>query len=421
MTDNTNTKTLLDPFRVLDLTNERGGLCGRVLGDMGADVIKIEKPGGDPSRRIGPYYKDIPDPEKSLFWWAFNGNKRGITLNIEVGQGREIFERLVTSAHFVIESFDPGYMDKRGLGYAELSALNPRIIVTSITPFGQKGPYAACKASDLVVQSMGGQVFIAGDADRPPVQIGFPVSYSLAGLEAAAGSLIAHYYRETTGQGQHIDVSMQQTIAAWSTYEEIDWWQTNRIQVPRMGTWRLRPFTNAVYRMTWPCKNGFAAYTIMGGIIGAVDMKRLSAWIQEEGMATDLLVNMNWEALDMAKATQDVLDKISEPIGRFFLSHTKEELYDGAGERKIRIYPVATTKDVLDDSQLRARHFWVDVEHPELGITVTYPGPWAVASKTPLIFSRRAPLIGEHNEDIYTKELGYTSDELSSLRESGVI
>ena len=128
--------SLLESFRVLDLTDDKGFFCGKILGDLGADVIKIEKPGGDPARRIGPYYRNIPDPERNLHWFAYNLNKRGITLDIETADGKELFKRLARTSDFVIESTLPGYMDQLGLGYPDLSALHPRIIMTSITHFG---------------------------------------------------------------------------------------------------------------------------------------------------------------------------------------------------------------------------------------------------------------------------------------------
>ena len=143
-----NVEGMLTPYRILDLTNERGYICGQLLGDLGADVIKIEKPGGDPGRSIGPFFHDIPDPEKSLYWFSFNTNKRGITLDIETVDGQEIFKRLVRDADIVIESFDPGYMDKIGLGSPVLNQVNPRMIMTSITGFGQTGPYKDFKAPD---------------------------------------------------------------------------------------------------------------------------------------------------------------------------------------------------------------------------------------------------------------------------------
>ena len=179
--------SLLAPYRALDLTDEKGLICGKVLADMGADVIKVEKPGGDPARRIGPFYHDDPDPEKSRSWFAFNANKRGITLDIETADGKEIFNRLVKTADLVIESFDPGYMESLGLGYPDLEKINPLIILVSITPFGQSGPYVdqGYKVNDMIAWALGGTLYITGDPDRPPNQVTFPQAYLHGGMEGA--------------------------------------------------------------------------------------------------------------------------------------------------------------------------------------------------------------------------------------------
>ena len=192
---------MLSPYRVLDLTDEKGMLCGKILGDLGADVIKIEKPGGDLARNIGPFYHDIPDPEKSLFWFGYNTNKRGITLNINTADGKEIFGNLVKMADFVIESFPPGFMDELALGYSSLREINPRIILTSITPFGQTGPRKDYKASDIVSLALGGFMSLTGDVDRAPLRISVEQACCHAGAQAAVASLIAHYDRELTGEG----------------------------------------------------------------------------------------------------------------------------------------------------------------------------------------------------------------------------
>ena len=193
---------MLSPYRVLDLTDEKGFLCGKLLGDLGADVIKVERPGGDPARSIGPFYHDEADPEKSLFWFAFNTSKRGITLDIETAEGQEVFKRLVESADFVIESFPPGYMDQLGLGYSALEEVNPGIIMVSITPFGQTGPYKDYKAPDIVAWAMGGSMYPFGNADRPPVRISHhSQAYLHASGEAAVGAMLALYYRSITGEG----------------------------------------------------------------------------------------------------------------------------------------------------------------------------------------------------------------------------
>ncbi len=178
---------MLEGYRALDLTDEKGFLCGKILAELGVDVIKVEKPGGDPARKIGPFWHDQADPEKSLYWFAYNSSKRGITLDLETEEGKRIFRDLVKTADFVIESFAPGDMDKLGFGYSELSRIKKDIILTSITPFGQKGPYSHYQASDLVVMGMAGELFMTGDSDRRPVNMSLPQACLHAGRGCGRG------------------------------------------------------------------------------------------------------------------------------------------------------------------------------------------------------------------------------------------
>ena len=186
---------MLGGRRVLDLTGDGRMLCGKILGDLGADVIQIEPPGGSPSRESGPFYHDTPDPERSLTWFFLGLNKRGVTLNLEAAAGREVFKKLVKTADFVVESFAPGYMDSLGLGYRDLAKTSPAIIVTSITPFGQTGPLAGYKAPDLVGVSLSGMVRLYGEFEGPPNRISAPQFYFLGALHGALGSMMAHYHR----------------------------------------------------------------------------------------------------------------------------------------------------------------------------------------------------------------------------------
>lgn len=409
----------LAPYRALDLTNHWGLLCGKVLGDLGADVIKVEPPEGDATRKSCPFYHDIPDPEKSLFWLAFNTSKRGITLNLGMPEGKHIFEKLVQRADFVIESFPPGHMEDLGLGYERLAAINPRIIVTSITPFGQEGPHSHYKASDLITMAMGGMMAVSGDPDRPPARVGFPQSYMHAGAAGAVGSLVAHYHRELTGQGQHVDVSAQECIVRTLMNARL-FWDMCRTNLKRGGQFRTGLSTSAEQRSIWPCKDGFVNFAMMGGPTGAKTNRRLGEWMESEGMGS-LMKTMKWNSFDMATIDQENLDKITAEISAFFKTRTMAELYQGALKRKVMLYPVNTMADILGDEQLAARHFWVPIEHPELGTTINYPGPFIKASETPCRLRRRAPLIGEHNEEIYIGELGFTGSELTALKEKGVI
>ena len=413
---------MLSPFRVLDLTDDKGFLCGKILGDLGADVIKIERPGGDASRNLGPFYHDIPDPEKSLYWFAYNANKRGITLNIETTDGQEIFMQLVNTAHFIIESFPPGYMDRLGLGFSNLSAINSGIIMTSITPFGQSGPYRDYKSSDLVSLALGGHLYLNGDPDRPPTRCSHSQACLLAGARAAGGSLIAHYYREMTGAGQFVDVSIQASVT-YAMLNAQPFWSHTHTNLRRVGPYRTgATLLKTKQLQTWPCKDGYVAFGLFGGPGQPAHTNRsLSEWMDSEGMSDDFLRNMNWDEFDMAKVTVEEYDHIANLITKFFNTHTKNDLFEGAVKRRMMLSIVSTPRDVAKNIQLRAREFWQEVEHPELGASIKYPGHSTKASEVPLTIKRRAPLIGEHNNEIYEQELNISEEKLLILKQSGVI
>jgi len=413
-------KALLNSRRVLDLTDEKGFLCGKILADLGADVIKIEKPGGDKARNTGPFYHNIPDPEKSLYWFAYNLNKRGITLNIEARQGRQIFTKLVRTADFVLESFAPGHLDDLGLSYLKLSQTNPRIIMTSITPFGQTGPYKDYKASDIEVMAMGGLMYITGNPEQPPLRISLPQAFLLASAHGAAASMVAHFYRETSGKGQHVDVSAQECVL-WEIANAIPLWELNQNILRRAGSYIAGRWTGTKQRLLWKCKNGYVLFYILGGAFGVKTNRAIVKWMEEENIAPEYLKNFDWNAFDMATQTQEMQDKIEAQISRLFSTVTKEELYNEAQKRGIMLCPVNTSKDIIENAQLKAREFWVDINHPELSTNITYPGAFAKLSETPLTVRRRAPLIGEHNLEIYEDELGLSRSEMNDLRNTGII
>lgn len=411
---------ILAPYRVLDLTDEKGFLCGRILGDLGADVIKVESPKGDPARKIGPFYHDEPDPEKSLYWFAFNANKRGITLDIRTSDGQDIFKRLAASSDFIIESFPPGYLNKLRLDYSILSQINHRLIVTSITPFGQAGPYRDYKAPDIVAMAMGGLMCLCGDPDRPPVRISFPQSYVNAGVQAALGTMVAHYHREITGEGQQVDVSLQESITP-TIYNARLFWEFDKVNLKRTGPYRSGQGSLTIQRLNYPCKNGHVCFILFGGAAGADTNRRLVQWMDSEGMAPDFMKEKDWSTWDFANITQEELNLYEKPIIKFFQKYSKQELFQQALKKRIMLYPVGTAKDVFEDPHLKARGFWTEIGHPELGASIVYPGAFAKLSETPCHIYRRPPLIGEHNEEIYNKELGIHKQELILLKQSGVI
>lgn len=417
-------ESLLQGCRVLDLADEKGVLCGKLLGDLGADVVKIERPGGDPARNIGPFYGDVPHPEKSLFWFFTNLHKRGITLNIEAPDGREIFKKLVETADFVVESFEPGYMESLGLGYAELEKINPRVIMTSITPFGQSGPYAHYKATDLTGVAMGGMVYIYGEFDRPPNRLSCPQFYYLGGLHGATGSMVAHYHRELTGQGQQVDVSCQQAVVL-SLMIVAEIWDMLKFSYRGMGPFYAgaRPGAPPLFsRVIYPCKDGHVFLLVTGasqaGMVAS--SKALVEMANQDGMALELK-DYPWQEIDAATISQEELSKLTDPIGDFIKTKTKAELSREAMDRGILVAPVTTMRDIAESPQLAERGFWQDVEHSELGATITYPGYPIRTGEIPYRVQRRAPLIGEHNEEIYETELGFSREQLVILKNHGVI
>lgn len=412
----------LKPYRVLDLTRENGFLCGKTLADLGADVVKIEPPQGDPGRSIGPFYRDEVNPERSLYWFSFNLNKRSITLNMEIEDGREILKRLVERADFLIESFPPGHMDELGLGYEDLREINGRLIMISISPFGQSGPYAHFKGPDIVNMAMGGQMHLCGNEDNPPVRISHPQSYLHAAMEGAGGGLIALYYRESNGVGQHVDVSAQQSVI-WTLMDATAYWNLNKLNLHRSGQYYLRATSSGEtrFRILWPCKDGFVSFFLMADPSTIPGILQMVDWMEEEGIDVSYLKSVDWNALNYDTLTEEEYERMGVPFLEFLSCHTKKELYEGAVKRRIILYPESTTADLLENPQLKAREYFQRVEHPELQDSLLYPGAFIKMSETPCQVKRRPPLIGEHNDEVYLGELGLSSKEMAQLKARGII
>jgi len=413
---------MLSGNRALDVTDYKGWPGGRILADLGVDVIKVEPAGGDSGRGRGPFYGGEVNPERSILWFAYNLGKRGITLNLETTEGREIFKRLAGNADFVLESFPPGHMEKLGLGYDVLREINPGIIMASISPFGQSGPYRDYKASDIVAMAMGGFMHVTGDPERPPLRISFPLAYALASAQAALGSLIAFHHRQKTGCGQHVEVSAQEGVVNTLT-NALATWELNGILTRRVGAFFFRGGLGqeAHQRVVWPCRDGAVAFMAMGGRAGAHSNRALVEWMDEEGMANDFLRGIDWDTFDTVTLGKEFHQKVEEAIERFFKARTRQQLHEGARQRGIFLQLVATPKDIIESQQLAERDFWVDVPYPEPGKVIRCPGSFTKASESPLRLGSRAPLIGEHNIDIYQNELGLLPEELEDLKTRGVI
>ena len=411
---------LLDPYRVLDLCDERGLLAGKILADMGADVVQVEPPGGSPARNVGPFHGDDPNPEKSLFWWAYAANKRSITLDLENRDGQDLLRKLVAKSDFLIESFAPGYLENLGLDYGQLSAINPRLVMVAITPFGQDGPYSNNQASDIVGMALGGFMYLTGDDDRAPVRISFPHFYLHGGAAGATAAMLAHTYRVTSGQGQYVDVSCQQAVAKTLAHAP-QIWDIEGAILKRMGVYRQTSGENRV-RINWPCKDGYVNYMVQGGTV-AYSTRALLAWMKEDRFDTSDLDAIDWEKMGYGAITPELMAQLGGPLGDFFRGHTRAELVQGSLDRRILLFPVATPSALEGHPQLDARGYFRELDHPELKESVRYPGAFIKSGDGSDIAGvyRRPPLIGEHNIQIYQEEMGLSSLELETLKRGGVI
>ena len=413
---------LLSPYRVLDLTTERGLLCGQALGDMGADVIKIEPPGGSPVRRFGPFLDDQPHPDRSLYWWAYNRNKRSITLDIDRPEGRELLKRLIPDAHFLIESFNPGEMAARGLAYDDLAELNPALVYTSITAFGQDGPKADYADADLIIMAAGGPLILTGDDDRPPVRLSVPQAYLHASADAAVGALAAHHESVRSGRGQHVDVAAEESVAI-ATQSYVLAASLGSVEARRMsGGVKFGPLD---IPLVWPAKDGYIALTFLFGSALGVFTRKMMHYLCERGYCDEATRDKDWiglgEKLFSGEEPLSEFERITGIVRKFTSDHTKAELLQYAVDRGFLMTPITTIEEVVKSPQLQSRGYWQSIEHPELGRKFLYPGPFAKFSVTPIQYTRRPPTVGEHNEEVYCGELGMSPTELANLVERGVV
>ena len=435
----------LDDIRIIDLAGEIGIYAAKLLADLGADVIRIEPPGGDPMRNIGPFWHDERAVDRSLSYFNLTTNRRSVTLDFTRPEGRAIFEKLVGSADIVIETFEPGYLDGLGLGYEGLRKIKPDIILTSITGFGQDGPHAHYKWSDVVGVAMSGMMTLAGEKEDPPNRPYGNQGYVCAGIDGAAGTLMALFHRDNTGEGQHIDVSMQEALSINQETALQTWDMTQAIRT-RTGVRGVIPIDIAGIGV-YPTKDGevFAYLGTPGGAPWTVMLE----WMTREGLAEDLneepysiLVNkLNLAFLtslarpdQLAQHLQDfgehanalpdllpIMGHLYDVFSRFCASKSKWELYEEGQKQRLMFGIVSTPEDLAKNPQLAARKWYEDVEHDHLRDTVRYAGPPYRLSETPWSIRRRPPLPGEHNVEIYIDELGHSGADLDRLQAAGVI
>jgi len=404
---------MLTGIRILDLTHEAGFLAGKVLGDLGADVIKLEPPGGDLAGRRGPFLGGVSDPERSLLWLALNTSKRGITLDLESEHGRGVYRELVRTADVVLETEPPGTLAERGLDHESLRAEHPGLIHCALTPFGSDGPRASYRAHDLVAVAMGGNAALTGDPDRPPVRCSLPTAYYHAGPEAALGIAMALFARARSGEGRFVDVSLQETQLSTLMTGPGQHAHAPRVQ-RRSGSVLGRT------REIWKARDGDITFGLRGGQARIPNLQATVAYMAESGMAPDWLVDYDWAGYNHNTLGDDEIARIEGAFGAFFATKTRRELYDQALERRIMLAPCNDAREILEQAQLRSRDLFTTIEYPELGAAIEHPAFFAKSSRCRIGIRRRAPRVGEHNAEVFG-EIGLSSGDLDGLSAAGVI
>ncbi len=388
---------LLEPYRVLDCTGQLGWLTGRFLADLGADVIKIEPPGAS---------LDAPG------WRADNVNKRLLTLDLKSESGKSLFRELAAQVDFLIETALPGSDEAELFDPATLRAANPKLIHVSITPFGRTGPRAEWRASDLELMAAGGAMSLAGEPGQMPLRISHPQSNPWAASQGAVGALVALHERGLTGKGDHVDVSAQSAVII-SIAHAPAFWDMLGENPSRAGAFMTgRSVHGAVYRVFWPCKDGYLNFIIYGGVAGRRTNEGLCAWMRDAGAEMGVLATIDWATFDSTQTTQAQVDAMEGPIGRFFLTVTKAEFLQQAFEREMLGYPVSTVKDIATDPQLAERGFWHDIKGAD-GKTERFNGGFAVVDGQRLGVRRGVPKPGEHDQAILD-EFGIASQDAQS-------
>lgn len=397
----------LGDIRVLDLSHYIAGpYCTKLFADYGADVIKVEPPGGEGGRRLGPFLGDDPHPEKSALFAYLNTNKRGITLNLKTASARAIFRQLLAGADLLVESFRPGVMDNLGLGWETIHHLNPNCSLLSISNFGQTGPYRDYKASDLVLFAMGGEMYSMGVPEREPVKQGGTATLYQSGAAAAAAALGVITGQRRHGVAQRIDLSLFEShaggadrrgacIVAYSFSGGINY----RLAGSGLG------FPSGVY----PCADGYVEIT--GGAPRwrqVVQMLGNPAFLQDPKWMTPTAQN-----------DPDLKAEFEEFFYGWLMQRTKREVWQAAQAARVLSAPLYTTEDLVSDEHFRQRGFWVEIEREFLG-TQTYPGRPFIMPESPWRLRRPAPTLGQHTVPTLS-ELGYDADDIVELRQSGAI
>ena len=392
---------LLAGTRVLDLTHcIAGPYCTKLLAGLGAEVIKVEPPWGEPARRFGPFPGDELHPEKSGTFLYLNTSKEGITLNLKTDAGVQILKKLAGRADLLVENFEPRVMPALGLDYETLEQLNPALVITSISNYGQSGPYRDFKGYNINALATGGLMYVTGAPDREPLRIGGSQAEYIAGETAFLAALTALFHSGMTGIGQHVDVSVMEAIVSFLEYKL----ELYSYQGCIGGRWYSRHPMSYPHGDIYPCADGFAS------VPNLPDMESFSAWLEEPELADPQFALLR-DRVENLKRFEEILTSALE-------KKTREEFLNEGQQWRLGTGYVADARDLMEDTHLKERGFLQEIDHPEAG-KLTYPGlPFRLDGDRPSL--NRAPQLGEWNHEIY-QDLGFTTEDIARLRQSNII
>lgn len=394
----------LEGVKILDLTHYIAGpFCTKLLAGLGAEVIKVEKPGtGDGARKIPPFLGDDPDLEKSGLFLYLNTNKRGITINLKDSNGLKMLKELVKQVDVLVENFQPRVLPSLGLSYNELTKLNPRLVLTSISNFGQNGPYRDWKASEITEYAMSGLMYITGEPEREPLKLGTHMAQYVAGQYASAVTLGALYHARMAGKSHHVDISIMECNVALLEFQMAQYLYRGYIS-QRVGQANEKGHPHGMM----PCRNGVVA---------------LSVWPPGRWKAIAEITGIS-ELLDEKFSTNkgriDNRDELNAYLLPWLMDHDREEIVKAWQAQGLPASWVHNVAELIESSQLKAREYFIQIDHPVAG-NLLYPG-------APFKMSRaswqaiRAPLLGEYNQAVYSEYLGMSSKQLTELKTNGVI
>ena len=402
------TETGLTDIRVLEFGDlVSAPYCAKLLGDLGAEVIKVEKPQiGDSARRLGPFAGDKPGLERSGLYAYLNTSKRGITLNTRSAAGKKIFLKLIAETDILVENNPPALMEELGLNYAALEKINPGLIMVSITPFGQTGPHRDYKADEMIIYQGTGygitSTICYKEPVLPPITAAGRQTQFNAGQVGAVTALFALLARDKDGAGQHVDISNQEVIAG--EYEAyVEYWTYMAMETGGYSTPKVQPVTSL------QCKDGWV-------FIMCMEDHQFNNLVKVMG-------NPEWAQNELFKdrfTRAEYVDALIPLLTDWTLQRTKEEVFRLAQEAHVPLAPAYNAEEIINSPQLKARNFFVEIDHPVIG-PARYPGAPYALSETPWRIQRRAPLLGEHNEEIYCGRLAYDREDLVRLTQMGVI